>query len=40
MFDASSDDVAQFIGAGPYRILKLGRTIADLAGCTELKSVN
>jgi predicted ATPase with chaperone activity len=40
MFDASSDNAAQFIGTGPDRVLKLGCTIADLAGCTELKSVN
>ena len=40
MFDANSDDVAQFIGAGPDRVLKLECTIADLAGCKEVESVN
>jgi len=40
MFDANSDDAAQFIGVGPYCILKLGCTIAALAGCTELQSAH
>jgi len=40
MFDANSNDSAQFIGVGPYRILKLACTTADLAGCTELQSAH
>jgi predicted ATPase with chaperone activity len=40
MFDANSNDAAQFIGVNPYRILKLACTIADLAEYTELQSAH
>ena len=38
--DAGSDDAAQSIGTAYHRILKLARTIADLAGCEEIQSVH
>jgi len=38
-FDAGGDESTQFVGACLYRILKLSRTIADLAGSEEIQSV-